>query len=76
MSGDTSSVPPRRLDASPMLETVTSSCSPGRAKGGSWAVIMTAATFFGFTSARFCCTLMPKCCSMAAILLIVNGDEL
>ncbi len=43
--GVTSKVPPSRLLASPSAETVTSICPPCRAKGGSVAVTITAATF-------------------------------
>ena len=43
-SGVITSVPPRRLLASPIAETVTSIWLPARAKGGSVAVTKTAAT--------------------------------
>jgi len=44
------SVPPRRLLASPTEETMTSSLAPVFAKGGSTAVIITAAMLFDLRS--------------------------
>jgi len=45
-NGVNSRVPPRKLLALPMEDTVTSIGCPGRAKAGKLAVTMTAATFF------------------------------
>ena len=41
-----SRVPPRRLLALPMVDTVTSMAWPGLAKGGRLPLTVTAATFF------------------------------
>ena len=46
------STPPKRLEASPRLDTVTSRREPGLTDTGIWAVTMTAATFLGFRVAR------------------------
>ena len=46
LNGVNNNVPPRKLFAFPMEDTVISSAWPGRAKAGSIAVTITAATFF------------------------------
>jgi hypothetical protein len=65
-------VPPRRLLALPIDETLTSMAWPGWAKGGSCAVIITEATL------RSCMlvpagTVTPICCSRAFRLCVVKG---
>jgi len=67
-----SRVPPRRLFALPIEETVMSMVWPGWAKAGSEVVTITAATFFSCSwpvGGRF----TPFCCSMAMIDCTVNG---
>jgi hypothetical protein len=50
LSGVARRVPPARLLAEPNDDTTTSMAWPGRANGGSSAVIMTAATFLARSS--------------------------
>ena len=65
-------MPPRRLFALPIEDTVTSRFCPGRAKAGSEVVTITAATFFS-------CRLVPggsvtpSCDSIEVMLCTVNG---
>ena len=72
LSGVITSVPPRRLLALPIDDTVTSIACPGRAKGGSVAVTMTAATFLSwrFVPAGSVTPMLP---SMLMMLCTVNG---
>ena len=71
-SGVISKVPPRRLFALPIDDTVTSSSWPGWANAGKAVVTITAATFFNCKLVP-CGKLMPCCCSIAATLWMVKG---
>lgn len=65
-------LPPRRLLALPIEDTVMSMVEPGLAKGGRSACTITAATFFncGLTVAG---TVTPICVSMLRMLCTVKG---
>ena len=67
-----SKLPPRRLCALPIDDTVMSSVWPGFANGGSVACTVTAATLrsCGLTLSG---TSMPSCANMFLIAWIVNG---
>ena len=71
-SGVITSVPPSRLEASPIAETVTSTWLPARENGGSAAVTSTAATL----RARICSpvTLTPSRSSRLTMASSVNGE--
>ena len=71
-SGVISRLPPRRLRALPMDDTVTSIACPGLANGGNCACTATAATFFncGFTPGGID---TPSSSSIAFRLCTVNG---
>jgi len=72
LSGISSSVPPRRLLALPIDDTVTSIRLPCRANGGSVAVAMTAAMFLSCSELLDGnCT--PNCPSILAKVCVVNG---
>ena len=65
-------VPPRRLLALPIEDTVTSIAWPGRAKAGRLAVTMTAATFLSCMLVP-CGTVTPMLPSMLTMLCLVKG---
>ncbi len=67
-------VPPRRLFALPIDDTLTSMVWPGCAKAGSCAVTITAATFFNCMLVP-CGTVTPIWASMPMMLWVVNGAE-
>ena len=72
--GVITNVPPSRLFASPIAATPTSICEPARAKGGSVAVTITAATFFGRNDSS--ATLTPSRSSRPAMISSVKGEFL
>ena len=73
LSGAASSVPPPRLFALPIDDTVMSSAIPGFANAGSSVVISTAATFFAFRSAGSIVT--PSFFSIFVSALFTAGER-
>ncbi len=69
----TRSVPPKRLLASPMAETVASISEPEAEKAGRRAVTITAATFLVFSVAAASRTFTPSRSSMAERLCLVKA---
>ena len=67
-----SKLPPRRLVALPMEDTVMSMVWPGLENGGRSACTVTAATFFS-CGLVFGGMVTPNCASMFLMLWIVNG---
>ena len=65
-------LPPRRLLALPIDDTVMSMVAPVLAKGGRVACTITAATFFNW-GLTFAGTVTPICVSILRILCTVNG---
>ena len=65
-------LPPRRLFALPIDDTVTSMRCPGFANGGRSACTVTAAAFFSW-GLTFAGSVTPKRASMLRMLRTVNG---